>query len=163
MFRSKSLSKTALLWKTSQKRNASSIAQKRVVITGASRGIGLAIAQRFALSGASCVLVSRNLDALNSALKTLPQNHESNRNGEGQGGEGHVHVARAGDISDRTFWESLREEFVLIPSSPYTNGISCEFGLIATVERHRDPCELCGHNALFPPFRYTAFSGSISH
>lgn len=45
---------------------------KTVLITGASRGIGLAIAQTFAAQGASLILTGRNIDALNNIKDQLP-------------------------------------------------------------------------------------------
>lgn len=45
---------------------------KTVLITGASRGIGLAIAQTFAAQGATLVLTARNTDALNDLKNQLP-------------------------------------------------------------------------------------------
>jgi len=68
---------------------------KHALITGASRGIGLAIAQRFAREGARCTLVSRTGDTLLAALKTLDP------------GE---HGMIVGNVGWSTCWES--EEFV---------------------------------------------------
>jgi NAD(P)-dependent dehydrogenase (short-subunit alcohol dehydrogenase family) len=47
------------------------IADKQVVVTGGSKGIGLAIALQFAREGARPVLVSRNRDNLSHALSTF--------------------------------------------------------------------------------------------
>ena len=44
---------------------------KVAVITGASRGIGLAAAKKLAACGAVCILVSRNLEALEAAVKDI--------------------------------------------------------------------------------------------
>lgn len=44
---------------------------KVVVITGSSRGIGLELAQRFADEGANVVIMGRNLDKAEEAVKTL--------------------------------------------------------------------------------------------
>ena len=44
---------------------------KVAVITGASRGIGLAAAKKLAACGAVCILVSRNLEALEAATKEI--------------------------------------------------------------------------------------------
>ncbi|KAH6645920.1 hypothetical protein BKA67DRAFT_663797 [Truncatella angustata] len=49
-----------------------SLLNKHAVITGGSRGIGLAIAHRFASEGASITLVGRDQARLQSALKSLP-------------------------------------------------------------------------------------------
>lgn len=49
-----------------------SLLNKHAVITGGSRGIGLAIAQRFASEGASITLVGRDEARLQSALESLP-------------------------------------------------------------------------------------------
>lgn len=49
-----------------------SLENKAVVVTGASRGIGLAIAGAFAAEGARVALIARNKPALDAALKQLP-------------------------------------------------------------------------------------------
>lgn len=50
-----------------------SLAGKSALITGGSRGIGLAIAHRLAHEGVSCFLVARNADTLKTACSQLPQ------------------------------------------------------------------------------------------
>jgi NAD(P)-dependent dehydrogenase (short-subunit alcohol dehydrogenase family) len=50
-----------------------SLAGKSALITGGSRGIGLAIAARLANEGVSCFLVARNADTLKAACSQLPQ------------------------------------------------------------------------------------------
>jgi len=56
------------------------LANKRVIVTGGSMGIGLAIAKRCAEEGASLILVSRHKEDLENVIKTLTvndgQNHE---------------------------------------------------------------------------------------
>ncbi len=44
---------------------------KTAIITGASQGIGLEIAKSLAAEGVRCILISRNSDALQSAVKSL--------------------------------------------------------------------------------------------
>jgi short-subunit dehydrogenase len=54
------------------------ITNKVVIITGASAGIGLATAQRFAAAGAKVVLVARSADKLNALAEELRrQGHEA--------------------------------------------------------------------------------------
>jgi 3-oxoacyl-[acyl-carrier protein] reductase len=51
-----------------------SLAGRTAVITGASKGIGLAIATRFAASGAEVAIVARGREALDEAVKTIGAN-----------------------------------------------------------------------------------------
>ncbi len=60
---------------------------KVALVTGSSRGIGLAIARRLAEAGASVMLSSRKADALEAAARDLEQ----------MGGDVAWHVAHAGD------------------------------------------------------------------
>lgn len=46
------------------------------VITGGSKGIGLAIATRFAASGAEVAIVARGREALDDAVKTTMPAHQ---------------------------------------------------------------------------------------
>lgn len=51
---------------------AGRLAGRVAIVTGASRGIGLATAQRLAADGASVVITARRQEALDEALSTLP-------------------------------------------------------------------------------------------
>ena len=74
------------------------LANKNAIITGASRGIGAAIAERFAKEGARCVLVGRDEARLNNVLRRL----EKAESGE--------HAVRIGDVGHEGFWRELRRE-----------------------------------------------------
>ncbi|KAH0565418.1 hypothetical protein GP486_001194 [Trichoglossum hirsutum] len=75
---------------------------KKCVITGGSRGIGLAIARRFACEGADTTLIGRDENTLQRAVESVKS---------ACGGVGN-HVARVGDVARREFWEELRRESV---------------------------------------------------
>lgn len=64
---------------------------KRVLVTGGSTGIGLAVATALAARGARVAIVGRQLSALQDALERLP-------------GEGHEQLAF--DVSDDSAWRS---------------------------------------------------------
>ncbi|RYP53178.1 hypothetical protein DL768_001771 [Monosporascus sp. mg162] len=77
----------------------SSLAGKRCVITGGSRGIGLAIAQLFAREGAACTLAARDAGALDRAVAGLtPTPAPSQTN---------PHGAVAMDVANPDAWEIL--------------------------------------------------------
>ena len=72
---------------------------KKVLITGASRGIGASIASRFAAEGARCILVGRNEFSLSQVRDNLSVFNET---------EGHeIHV---GDVGSEEFWHSMGKE-----------------------------------------------------
>jgi NAD(P)-dependent dehydrogenase (short-subunit alcohol dehydrogenase family) len=62
---------TYALMPENPKRNANRRSGKIVVITGGSRGLGFALAERFGRSGAKLVLAARNLDELSDAREGL--------------------------------------------------------------------------------------------
>ncbi len=70
---------------------------KTAIVTGASRGIGAAIAHRLCETGANVVICSRSADAVGEVANTLQ-------------GKGHTVHAMAADISQKTDVEALIEE-----------------------------------------------------
>jgi 3-oxoacyl-[acyl-carrier protein] reductase len=69
---------------------------RHVLITGGSRGIGLAIAQAFAKQNYRCTLISRSKENLESALSTLTPTQSSTAK----------HQYIAGSISSPEFWST---------------------------------------------------------
>ncbi|KAF2651906.1 NAD(P)-binding protein [Lophiostoma macrostomum CBS 122681] len=67
---------------------------RHVLITGGSRGIGLAIAQLFASHSYRCTLISRSAETLQTAVASLPSS---------RGVLKHSYIA--GDISSARFWD----------------------------------------------------------
>jgi hypothetical protein len=80
------------------------LAGKRCIITGASRGIGAAIARRFAGEGGSCILVGRNRSLLDQVKQSLV---------EVDGAAGNGHQILVGDVGDAAFWERIKKEVSL--------------------------------------------------
>ncbi|KAG4421795.1 hypothetical protein IFR04_005045 [Cadophora malorum] len=80
----------------------SPLASKTTFITGASRGIGAAIAQAFAKEGARCILVGRNMELLEGVRAELE--------GVDDEGEDGGHKVLVGDVGDAGFWEGIRKE-----------------------------------------------------
>ncbi|KAI9844940.1 MAG: hypothetical protein M1838_001972 [Thelocarpon superellum] len=92
--------KTVRLHSSFSPSNPSSLATSQCLITGASRGIGLAIATRVSALGASCILVGRDGSSLNKARQTVLDASSS--------GAQQVSVrTRVGDVGERDFWESV--------------------------------------------------------
>jgi FlaA1/EpsC-like NDP-sugar epimerase len=78
------------------------LANKTILITGASRGIGAEIARRFAREGGTCVLVGRNETLLNGVRDELVS--------VGESGNNKMHRVIVGDIGKEEFWTSMRKE-----------------------------------------------------
>lgn len=76
----------------------------RCIITGASRGIGQAIATTFAQKGARCLLIGRDEKALASTLAEC--NEKSNIDND-LASRISFHATKLGDVSSREFWTSL--------------------------------------------------------
>ena len=76
------------------------LAGQQCIVTGASRGIGAAIAGRLAREGAACTLVARSRAALDDVAATLAAPAHA------------AHRVRAGDVADRRFWAALAAESV---------------------------------------------------
>jgi short-subunit dehydrogenase len=72
------------------------LAGERVVITGASSGIGAALARHYAARGATLALIARREDALNALARELPGSH-------------HIYVA---DVADAGAMLAAGEDFM---------------------------------------------------
>lgn len=89
---------------------------KKVLITGASRGIGATIARRFANEGARCILVGRNEQALETVALSLnaaddsETSHGSQRETDARDWKENGHLVRAGNVGSREFWKEMAKE-----------------------------------------------------
>ena len=54
------------------------LAGKKVLVTGGSKGIGVAIGEAFAAEGADVILVSRSANTLNAAADGIRSRHQAN-------------------------------------------------------------------------------------
>lgn len=84
---------------------------KTILITGASSGIGRAVAQQCASAGANCIITARNEERLQQTLKSL---------------KGNNHQMLITDISNNNAIENL------VASIPTLNGIVCCAGIVET-------------------------------
>jgi FlaA1/EpsC-like NDP-sugar epimerase len=76
------------------------LAGKVAIITGASRGIGAAVAERFAKEGARCILVGRDKDRLTKVRDGLVAEYET------------THGLAIGDVRDVEWWKELSKKHV---------------------------------------------------
>lgn len=79
---------------------------KRAVITGAGRGIGAAIARRFAAEGATVVITARSADDLESVARSI---HDDGT------GTAHVVVADAADDESMTHFATSVRDLIGVP------------------------------------------------
>ncbi|KAG9230380.1 hypothetical protein BJ875DRAFT_507344 [Amylocarpus encephaloides] len=77
-------------------RSINYLKHQKIIITGASRGIGLAIATRFAREGGTCILIGRNGGTLEEARESLPAV------------KGGGHEVMVGDVGEEGFWREIR-------------------------------------------------------
>jgi NAD(P)-dependent dehydrogenase (short-subunit alcohol dehydrogenase family) len=89
----------------------------RVLITGGSRGIGLAVAQRLAADGRPVTLCARGREALDEAVAQLP-------------GEGHRALAL--DVADAASWRGAAAELADV------SGLVCAAGVIGPIGAMED-------------------------
>jgi NAD(P)-dependent dehydrogenase (short-subunit alcohol dehydrogenase family) len=69
---------------------------RKALITGGSRGIGHAIAQKFASHGCAVTVVGRSRASLASAVDKLSETSHG------------AHQMRVGDVGKKEFWDDLR-------------------------------------------------------
>ncbi|KAK0109774.1 hypothetical protein ONS95_002450 [Cadophora gregata] len=77
------------------------LSNKTSLVTGASRGIGAAIAHALAKEGVRCILVGRNRDLLEGVKASLDSVDEA---------EEKSHKVLVGDVGEGAFWEGIRKE-----------------------------------------------------
>lgn len=98
---------------------------KVAVITGASRGIGLAIAQKLAGNGARCILVSRKIDSLETAAATIRE----------QGGIAEPMACHTGNPEQiKAMYETIRETYGQVDILVNNAATNPHFGEMITAE-----------------------------
>lgn len=126
----------------SQTSSTTPLKGKTIIVTGASRGIGLAIAETYVYRGASkVVLIGRNEATLTQVRDAINEEPDVASRG---------HVYRVGDVADRQFWVELGKEWVSLSRYLMAISSSSDLGFEAKndIERHRHSCERRGHDSL---------------
>ena len=100
------------------------MADQVAIVTGASRGIGLAIAQRFVAQGARVVVTGRDADALEAAVKELGGSEVA----LGVAGKGDDPAHRAAVI------DAARDRFGPVTTLINNIGINPAYGPLATLD-----------------------------
>lgn len=83
-----------------------SLIGKHAIITGGSRGIGLAIAKRFAADGASITLVGRDAATLERSTQSLPSGPPQSL----EGNQPVKHDFYAFDVGSNSGWTTMLSE-----------------------------------------------------
>lgn len=83
----------------SMERSVQRFKDQVVVVTGASKGIGKAIANRFAEEGAYVVLVARNEEQLSHVQQAIQE-------------QGHKAICMSGDVADKARMEAIVQEII---------------------------------------------------
>jgi len=89
---------------------------RTALITGASRGIGAAIAERFASEGAKCILLGRNQEALQEARNKLSDISKG------------IHQTMVGDVSLVGFWREVAKSVGFSSRRSFSNQVMGLFG-----------------------------------
>jgi hypothetical protein len=108
-------------FRTESQKNRMSLVGKTCLITGASRGIGAAIAKCFAAEGASCILTGRGEGRLEVAQRSLVAGRDEKQR----------HRFLVGDVAQRAWWlDVVKQEVGHVISScplPYPEMVQGEW------------------------------------
>jgi hypothetical protein len=101
--------------RTESQKNTMSLVGKTCLITGASRGIGAAIAKCFAAEGASCILTGRGEGRLEVARRSLSAGRDETQR----------HRFLVGDVAQRAWWMDVVKQEVRSRDSKLSPTLPC--------------------------------------